>query len=44
MKIGILALQGDVREHKKALSKLGAEAIEVKLPQDLDDVDALIIP
>ena len=44
MKIGILALQGDVREHKKALAKLGAEAIEVKLPHDLDDVDALIMP
>ncbi|MEK6876576.1 MAG: pyridoxal 5'-phosphate synthase glutaminase subunit PdxT, partial [Nanoarchaeota archaeon] len=44
MKIGILALQGDVREHKKALSKLGVEAIEVKLPRDLDDIDALIMP
>ena len=44
MKIGILALQGDVREHKKVLSKLGAEAVEVKLPQDLEDVDALIMP
>ena len=44
MKIGILALQGDAREHKRALAKLGAEPIEVKLPQDLDDVDALIIP
>ena len=44
MRIGILALQGDVREHKRVLAKLGAEAIEVKLPQDLDDVDALIMP
>ncbi len=44
MKIGILALQGDVREHKKALSKLGAEPVEVKLPHDLDDIDALIMP
>src|SRR3989338_837974 len=44
MKIGILALQGDVREHKKALSKLGAESVEVKLPHDLDEVDALIMP
>lgn len=44
MKVGILALQGDVREHKKVLIKLGAEPIEVKLPQDLEDLDALIIP
>ena len=44
MKIGILALQGDVREHKRILTKLDAEPIEVKLPQDLEDLDALIIP
>jgi 5'-phosphate synthase pdxT subunit len=44
MKIGILALQGDVREHARILVKLGAEPIEVKLPQDLEDLDALIIP
>ena len=44
MKVGILALQGDVREHKKILIKLNAEPIEVKLPQDLEDLDALIIP
>lgn len=44
MKIGILALQGDVREHKRSIAKLGAEPIEVKLPQDLEDIDALIIP
>ena len=44
MKVGILALQGDVREHKRALAKLGAEPVEVKLPQDLDDIDALIMP
>ena len=44
MKIGVLALQGDVREHKRVLSKLGAEPVEVKLPQDLDEIDALIIP
>ena len=44
MKIGVLALQGDVREHKRVLAKLGAETVEVKLPQDLDDVDALIMP
>ena len=44
MKIGILALQGDVREHKRALMKLDATPIEVKSTQDLEDLDALIIP
>jgi len=44
MKVGILALQGDVREHKRILTKLDVEPIEVKLPQDLEDLDALIIP
>ena len=44
MKVGILALQGDVREHKKVLIKLGADTVEVKLPWDLEDLDALIIP
>ena len=44
MKIGILALQGDVREHKRVLIKLGTDPVEVKLPQDLEDLDALIIP
>ena len=44
MNIGILALQGDVREHKRALMKLDATPIEVKSPQDLEDLDALIIP
>jgi len=44
MKIGILALQGDVREHKRALMKLDVTPIEVKSTQDLEDLDALIIP
>jgi len=44
MKVGILALQGDVREHKRILIKLDVEPIDVKLPQDLEDLDALIIP
>ncbi len=44
MKIGILALQGDFREHAEAIKKLGAEAVLVKLPEDLDKVHALIIP
>ena len=44
MKVGILALQGDVREHANILIKLGAEPIKVKSPEDLTDIDALIIP
>jgi len=44
MKVGILALQGDVREHKKILTRLDVASMEVKLPQDLEDLDALIIP
>jgi len=42
--VGVLALQGDVREHLAALGSLGAEAIEVRAPADLDRVDALILP
>lgn len=44
MKIGILALQGDFREHAEAVRKMRAEAVLVKLPEDLDEVHALIIP
>ncbi|MBI2942406.1 MAG: pyridoxal 5'-phosphate synthase glutaminase subunit PdxT [Chloroflexi bacterium] len=44
MRIGVLALQGDFREHVAALRRLGVEASEVRLPEDLDAVDGLIIP
>ncbi len=44
MKVGILALQGNVREHANMLMKLGAEPVKVKSPEDLTDIDALIIP
>ena len=44
MKIGVLALQGDVREHLRALSVCGAAAQPVRRPGELDDVDALVIP
>lgn len=43
-RIGVLALQGDFREHMSALERLGAEARAVRLPGDLDGVDGLIIP
>lgn len=44
MKIGVLALQGAFAEHVSALRAIGVEAVEVRLPEHLDDVDGLIIP
>jgi pyridoxal 5'-phosphate synthase pdxT subunit len=44
MKIGILALQGAFIEHVAALRRLGIEAVEVRLPGQLDGLDGLIIP
>ena len=43
-RIGVLALQGDVREHVAALTVAGAEPVRVRRPAELDDVDALVIP
>jgi 5'-phosphate synthase pdxT subunit len=42
--IGVLALQGDFREHREVIERLGATALEVRLPQDLDSLHGLIIP
>jgi len=42
--VGILALQGDFEAHAKLLDRLGAIAREVRLPSELDGLDALIIP
>ncbi len=44
MKIGVLALQGAFIEHIKMLRRLGVEAVEARLPHQLDDLDGLIIP
>jgi 5'-phosphate synthase pdxT subunit len=44
MQIGVLALQGAFIEHEKTLRDLGARAVEVRLPEQLRDLDALIIP
>jgi pyridoxal 5'-phosphate synthase pdxT subunit len=44
MKIGVLALQGDFREHGRVLRALGTEAMEVRTAEDLAGVQALIIP
>jgi 5'-phosphate synthase pdxT subunit len=43
-RIGVLAVQGAVREHVAAIREVGAEPVEVRLPRDLVDVDALILP
>ena len=43
-KIGVLALQGDFAEHIAMLRCAGAEAVEVRLPKHLEDLDGLIIP
>ena len=44
MKIGVLALQGDFAEHLTMLRRIGAQAVEVRLSEHLDDLDGLIIP
>ncbi len=44
MKVGVLALQGDFREHSAVLLDIGVGVREVRLPDDLDGVDALVIP
>ena len=44
MKLGVLALQGDFREHRISLEKLGADVSEVRLPEHLDGLSGLIIP
>ena len=44
MRIGVLAVQGDVREHLRALSELGEDVCGIRRPRELDDVDALVIP
>lgn len=42
--VGVLALQGAFIEHIQSLRRLGVEAVEVRLPEQLDDLGALIIP
>jgi len=43
-KIGVLAIQGDFDAHRRRLEQLGAEVVLVKKPEQLDSVDALVIP
>ena len=44
MRIGVLAVQGNFREHAAMLRRLGAEAVEVRLPEELEGLDGLVIP
>jgi 5'-phosphate synthase pdxT subunit len=44
MTIGVLALQGNFREHAAMLRALGADVVEVRLPEQLDGLDGLVIP
>jgi pyridoxal 5'-phosphate synthase pdxT subunit len=44
MTIGVLALQGAFREHAAMLKRLGAEVLEVRLPEQLEGLDGLVIP
>ena len=43
-RVGVLAVQGAVREHVNAIREIDAEPVEVRLPRDLVDLDALILP
>jgi pyridoxal 5'-phosphate synthase pdxT subunit len=44
LRIGVLAMQGNFREHATVLRRLGAEPVEVRLPEQLEGLDGLIIP
>ena len=44
MTIGVLALQGDFDAHRKRLEELGAEVVLVRKPEQLDEIDGLVIP
>jgi pyridoxal 5'-phosphate synthase pdxT subunit len=44
LRIGVLAVQGNFREHAQMLRRLGVDAVEVRKPEHLDGLDGLIIP
>ncbi|MCD6443371.1 MAG: pyridoxal 5'-phosphate synthase glutaminase subunit PdxT [Thermotogae bacterium] len=44
MRIGVLGIQGDIREHVMMLNNLGVDVVVVKTPKDLEDLDGLVIP
>jgi 5'-phosphate synthase pdxT subunit len=44
MRIGVLAVQGNFREHAAMLRRLGAEPVEIRKPDELDGLDGLVVP
>jgi 5'-phosphate synthase pdxT subunit len=44
MRIGVLAVQGNFREHAAMLRRLGVESVEVRKPEELEGVDGLVVP
>src|SRR4051812_1886034 len=44
LRVGVLALQGDFALHVQALRRCGVEAVEVRKPEQLGDLDGLVIP
>jgi 5'-phosphate synthase pdxT subunit len=44
LRIGVLAVQGNFREHAAVLRRLGAEPVEVRKPEELEGLDGLIVP
>ena len=44
MRVGVLALQGNFREHAAMLRRLGADVVEVRKPEQLEGLDGLVIP
>ncbi len=44
MTVGVLALQGDFREHLAMLTKIGVDGVEVRTPEEIGAIDALVIP
>ena len=43
-RVGVLAVQGNFREHVAMLRRLGVDAIEVRKPEQLKDLDGLVVP
>ena len=43
-RIGVLAVQGNFREHATMLRRLGADVVEVRRPDQLDGLDGLVVP
>ena len=44
MRVGVLAVQGNFREHAAMLRRLGADVVEVRKPEQLEGLDGLVVP